>query len=270
MRWVRAGAEHLRTFTKNPTSERQYCDRCGGHLMTNHPTFGLLDVYAATLPDLPFEPALHVNYAETVLRMRDGLPKLKDFPAELGGSGESCPSNADAGVPRDRPDEPPRPAAGDVPCFWGSVNQWECDENDHLNVRFYAHKVHQAIQVLLAQRGGLARRPPPPAPGGTLHIRFLREARSATPLRIDCAPVRAADGTSSFWPHAPQRQRRSAGGFQVTARPDPGARGSPDGHGRDSRVAPHLAASTRGAMLTAPPPSLERRWRSASAWSAAA
>jgi hypothetical protein len=29
-----------------------------------------------------------VNYAETVLPMKDGLPKLKDFPAELGGSGE--------------------------------------------------------------------------------------------------------------------------------------------------------------------------------------
>jgi hypothetical protein len=85
------GEEHLRTFTKNPSSERQYCDRCGGHLMTNHPGFGLLDVYAATLPSLPFEPALHVNYAETVLRIRDGLPKLKDFPAELGGSGESVP-----------------------------------------------------------------------------------------------------------------------------------------------------------------------------------
>lgn len=85
------GQEHLRTFTKNPQSERQYCDQCGGHLMTNHPTFGLIDVYAATLPDLEFKPALHVNYAETVLPMRDGLPKLKDFPAELGGSGEAVP-----------------------------------------------------------------------------------------------------------------------------------------------------------------------------------
>jgi hypothetical protein len=86
---VLRGAEHLRTFAKNPTSERQYCDRCGGHLMTNHPTFGLVDVYAATLPDLTFTPALHVNYAEHVLRIADGLPKLKDFPAELGGSGET-------------------------------------------------------------------------------------------------------------------------------------------------------------------------------------
>jgi len=55
--------------------------------MTNHPTLGLVDVFAATLPDLEFQPAVHVNYAETVLRMRDGLPKLKDFPAEFGGSG---------------------------------------------------------------------------------------------------------------------------------------------------------------------------------------
>jgi hypothetical protein len=40
------------------------------------------------MPTLEFEPVIHVNYAETVLPMRDGLPKLKDFPAEAGGSGE--------------------------------------------------------------------------------------------------------------------------------------------------------------------------------------
>lgn len=88
---VTKGAEHLRTFTKTPTSERQFCSKCGGHLMTNHPTFGLVDVFAATLPDLDFRPALHVNYAETVLPIRDGLPKLRDFPKELGGSGETVP-----------------------------------------------------------------------------------------------------------------------------------------------------------------------------------
>jgi hypothetical protein len=88
---VTSGGEHLRTYAKNPTSERQFCAQCGGHLMTNHPTFGLIDVYAATIPDMEFKPALHVNYAESVLKIRDGLPKLKDFPAELGGSGESVP-----------------------------------------------------------------------------------------------------------------------------------------------------------------------------------
>ena len=41
------------------------------------------------IPTLTFAPGVHVNYAETVLPMRDGLPKLKDFPAEFGGSGEA-------------------------------------------------------------------------------------------------------------------------------------------------------------------------------------
>jgi hypothetical protein len=85
---VASGAEHLASFQKTPFSERQYCARCGGHLMANHPTLGLVDVFAATLPDLEFRPSVHLNYAETVLPMRDGLPKLKDFPAEAGGSGE--------------------------------------------------------------------------------------------------------------------------------------------------------------------------------------
>jgi hypothetical protein len=40
---------------------------------------------------LPFKPALHVNYQEAVLSMKDGLPKLKDLPKEFGGSGELLP-----------------------------------------------------------------------------------------------------------------------------------------------------------------------------------
>jgi hypothetical protein len=50
---------------------------------------GLVDVFAATIPTLAFTPGVHVNYAETVLPIRDGLPKLRDFPAEFGGSGEA-------------------------------------------------------------------------------------------------------------------------------------------------------------------------------------
>ena len=84
---VTAGQDHVATYEKTPLSQRKYCNVCGGHLMTNHPPLGLVDVYAATLPTLDFKPGVHVNYAETVLPMRDGLPKLKDFPAEFGGSG---------------------------------------------------------------------------------------------------------------------------------------------------------------------------------------
>jgi hypothetical protein len=32
---------------------------------------------------------VHVNYQETALHIRDGLPKLKDFPKEFGGSGQT-------------------------------------------------------------------------------------------------------------------------------------------------------------------------------------
>jgi hypothetical protein len=88
---ISSGERNVATFTKNPSSERKYCSKCGGHLMTNHPPFGLVDVFTATIPTLRFAPGVHVNYAETVLPMKDGLPKLKDFPKELGGSGEAIP-----------------------------------------------------------------------------------------------------------------------------------------------------------------------------------
>jgi hypothetical protein len=85
---ITSGAEHVATFEKTAFSQRQYCAKCGGHLMAKHPSLGMVDVFAATLPTLAFAPGVHVHYAETVLPIRDGLPKLKDFPKEFGGSGE--------------------------------------------------------------------------------------------------------------------------------------------------------------------------------------
>ena len=88
---IAKGAEFLGWFNKTGFSDRQFCTRCGGHVMVDHPSLGLTDVHAATIPTVVFEPTVHLNYAETVLPMRDGLPKLKDFPAEVGGSGETMP-----------------------------------------------------------------------------------------------------------------------------------------------------------------------------------
>ena len=79
---VTSGGEHVATFSKTSLGQRQYCAKCGVHLMNRHPPLGLVDVFAATT-------GVHVNYAETVLPMRDGFPKLKDFPSEFGGSGEA-------------------------------------------------------------------------------------------------------------------------------------------------------------------------------------
>ncbi len=88
---VTQGAELLATHIKTEASHRQFCTKCGGHVMTDHPGGDFTDVYAAVLPSLTFEPGIHVNYESTVLRMNDGLTKMKDFPAEMGGSGETLP-----------------------------------------------------------------------------------------------------------------------------------------------------------------------------------
>ena len=88
---VTKGAENVGVFAKTPMSERKFCKICGGHLMADHPPLGMADIYAATIPGLDFKPMLHLNYQETVLHIHDGLPKLKDFPKEFGGSGETLP-----------------------------------------------------------------------------------------------------------------------------------------------------------------------------------
>ena len=84
---VSKGADNIGKYNKTPRSGRQWCKSCGGHLFTEHPHWNLIDVYAAVIPDFPFKPGVHVNYQETRLPMKDGLPKLKDLPAEMGGTG---------------------------------------------------------------------------------------------------------------------------------------------------------------------------------------
>ena len=85
------GAEFLGKFKSSEISDRRYCTKCGSHISVDHPTLGLIDVRIGALRNFPFKPKVHLNYAETVLPMKDGLLKLKDFPADIGGSGESIP-----------------------------------------------------------------------------------------------------------------------------------------------------------------------------------
>jgi hypothetical protein len=73
------GAEFLGRFKSSDISDRRYCTKCGSHIAV-HPTLGLVDVRIGALRNFPFKPTVHLNYEETVLPMRDGLPKLKDFP----------------------------------------------------------------------------------------------------------------------------------------------------------------------------------------------
>jgi hypothetical protein len=88
---VTRGEGNLGTYNKTEHSQRRFCKTCGGHVMTAHPSWNLIDVYAATIPTFPFAPQLHVHYQDRVLPLRDGLPKFRDIPKEMGGSGELVP-----------------------------------------------------------------------------------------------------------------------------------------------------------------------------------
>ena len=85
---ITQGAANIGEYHRTDRSLRKWCKTCGGHLFTDHPAWNLIDVYAAVIPSLPFKPVVHVHYQETVMKMKDGLPKQKDIPKEMGGSGE--------------------------------------------------------------------------------------------------------------------------------------------------------------------------------------
>jgi hypothetical protein len=63
---ITAGAENIGSYGKTPNSLRKWCKTCGGHLLTEHPSIRLVDVYAAVLPALEFRPREHLHYQEAV------------------------------------------------------------------------------------------------------------------------------------------------------------------------------------------------------------
>lgn len=93
---ITTGEEHLATFKKTPESlsHRRFCKKCGGQVMVSHPDLDFVGVKAGVLPDLEFAPTMHVNCAEGIVSLKDGLPRYKDFPNEFsafGGTGELMP-----------------------------------------------------------------------------------------------------------------------------------------------------------------------------------
>ena len=85
---VTEGEVLIKKYTSSEGHNRCWCSTCGGHVFSDHPAFDLVDVYASVLEGLTFKPGAHINYAQSILPIKDGLPKFKDFPKELGGSGE--------------------------------------------------------------------------------------------------------------------------------------------------------------------------------------
>jgi len=53
---ITSGSQDVATFEKTPMSQRKYCAKCGGHLMTNHPTLGLVMSSPRHSQRLPLRP----------------------------------------------------------------------------------------------------------------------------------------------------------------------------------------------------------------------
>jgi hypothetical protein len=85
------GEDLLTHFQSSEISDRRFCSKCGCHVRIDHPKIGLVDVRGAIPKSITFKPTVHLNYEETILHLKDGLPKLRDFPKEIGGSGEVMP-----------------------------------------------------------------------------------------------------------------------------------------------------------------------------------
>jgi len=88
---ITKGLENIKTFSKTDHSKRKFCKNCGGHIMTEHPSSNLVDIFAVILEDFSFKPSIHVNYESKSVSVKDGLPKFKDLPIEFNGSGEIIP-----------------------------------------------------------------------------------------------------------------------------------------------------------------------------------
>jgi hypothetical protein len=88
---VTKGEDNIGSYSKTDNSERKFCKSCGGHLFSDHPPMGLVDVYSSVMPGFKHEPTLHVFYHNKSISVNDGLPKYKDMPSEFGGSGDTLP-----------------------------------------------------------------------------------------------------------------------------------------------------------------------------------
>lgn len=90
--------------------------------------------------------------------------------------------------------EPASTRLATAPLWRGSVRRWECDENDHLNVRFHFAAVSEALEFLFRSRWQRV------APRVLRqHARFVAEALVATPLVARGAIVDASETALGVW-----------------------------------------------------------------------
>jgi hypothetical protein len=67
------------------TTPRISCAKCGTRLFADLPEIGMRGLSGYLLPAGSFKPQFHLNCAEAVAPVRDGLPHYRAKPASFGG-----------------------------------------------------------------------------------------------------------------------------------------------------------------------------------------
>jgi len=91
---VTAGAQHVGMFQKTAASQRQYCTKCAGHLMTNHPPLGLIDVFASTIPSHASGPPSTSTMQRQFSPCETDCRSSRIFPQRSAGRASRCPSSS--------------------------------------------------------------------------------------------------------------------------------------------------------------------------------
>jgi len=81
---VTKGAEFVGRFMKTPVSDRQFCTKCGGHLMTDHPPLGLTDVLRADHPEPPLRTGRACELCRDGAAHEGRTAQAEGFPGGVG------------------------------------------------------------------------------------------------------------------------------------------------------------------------------------------
>ena len=83
------GKNDVITYKRTDHSHRKSCKKCGGAVLVEHPSLGVVDVLASNIKGFRFKPAFHIFYGERMIDMKDGLPKYVKSPKAMGGDDET-------------------------------------------------------------------------------------------------------------------------------------------------------------------------------------
>jgi hypothetical protein len=84
------GEQYVNCFSSGG-QVRHFCRECGTAVFNKKESSGMMGTFPVLLDGFKFQPTMHLYCSQSKAYLKgitDGLPKFKDLPTELGGTGE--------------------------------------------------------------------------------------------------------------------------------------------------------------------------------------